>query len=353
MGGPLSVPLQRSVAPGQTVDISVDLKAPDAAGRHEGTWQLQSADGKLFGVGDAARDGIWVKVRSIPPAYSTATPNVPSPTSSATGPAPLSTGTAVTITPTAVASAVEPAGSAAPVPTQEVRFDLAASACAAQWQSNDGVLECPGLAGDQRGFVVDLSQAHLEDGTTTSLPTLLTFPQAGPDGYILGVYPEVDVQAGDHLQASVGCEQNATGCSVLFRVSYLDASSAPHDLWTLGEFYDGKYFNLDLDLGALAGQKVKLILHVSSLGSADGDRALWVAPRIVNIPVPTPTASITPTATLPPDTATASLTATLPPAVTLPPTPAPTAAPVPPSQPSFQQVVDSIVSFFRQLFGVK
>jgi hypothetical protein len=35
---------------GDTVDISVNMTAPTVAGTHFGIWQLQSADGKLFGV---------------------------------------------------------------------------------------------------------------------------------------------------------------------------------------------------------------------------------------------------------------------------------------------------------------
>ena len=201
-----------------------------------------------------------------------------------------------------------------------------------------------------------MNQAKLEDGSTAALPTLLTFPSDSADGYILGVYPEYQVQAGDHFQATVGCELNATSCSVLFRLSYLDSAGAPHDLWSLGEFYDGKYFDEDIDLSALAGQPVKLILSVASLGSSTGDRALWVAPRIVHFPVEVPTSESTATATA---QATPSLTPTL------TPTPAPTATltPTPVSTPpagnenpapsSIQQIVDMIVSFFRQLFGGK
>ncbi len=209
-----------------------------------------------------------------------------------------------------------------------MRYDFAANACAAQWQSNVGVLPCPGADGDPNGFVLALDRAQLEDGTTAPLPTLLTFPQDSSDGYILGVYPGYDVQAGDHLQASVGCEKDATDCSVLFRVSYLDAADSPHDVWTLGEFYDGNYFNLDLDLDREAGQKVKFVLYVGGLGSATGDRALWVAPRIVHFPAEETTATSSPTATLPEPTPTPSLTPTAPATPTSTPTSAPTAAPV-------------------------
>ncbi len=338
MGSLPSVSMPINVAPGQTVDLSVNMTAPSAAGHYEGVWQLQAADGKTFGVGTAAKDNIWIRIRVIPPAFATATSTAASETPSPT----------FTELPS---STLEPTFEPSPAP--EVRYSFAANPCDAQWQSNTGILTCPGKEGDSNGFILMLDQAQLEDGTTASLPTLLTFPQNSADGYILGVYPEYEVQPGDHFQASVGCEKDATACSVLFRLSYLDSASTPHDLWSVGEFYDGKYVKLDLDLAQLAGQKVKFILYVSALGSSEQDRALWVDPRLVHFPVPTPTAVDTPTPTLPPDTATPSPTATLPPTVAPPPTPAPTAIPPASPAPSIQQVFDSIISFFQQLFGGK
>ncbi len=74
-------------------------------------------------------------------------------------------------------------------------------------------------------------------------------------------------------------------CSALFQISYIDFSGSKNDLWTIGEFYDGKYSNADIDLSRLAGMKVKFVLSVSALGSPVDDRALWIAPHIVHLPV--------------------------------------------------------------------
>lgn len=343
LGSAGSAPMPYNVAPGQTVDVSVDMAAPDAAGHYEGVWQLQTPDGTTFGVGPLGTDRIWVRIRVIAPAFATATAR-PTPSSLPTA--------AFTSSPTPGETAT--ATVQATPATMELRYDFATNACSAQWQSNTGVLPCPGKDGDPNGFVLSLNHAQLEDGTSTSLPSVLTFPRDAVDGYVLGVYPEYDVQAGDHIQASVGCEKDATACSVLFRVSYLDQAGNPHDLWTLGEFYDGRYFNLDLDLSQLAGQKVKFVLYVSALGSATGDRALWVAPRIVHFPAPAPSMTETITASVATSPATPSpepAASAIPTAV---PTNSPAGTPVPTVQPSpFQQVVNSIISFFQQLFGGK
>jgi hypothetical protein len=50
---PVSVPV---TPPGATVDISVPMTAPNDAGRHQGNWQMRTADGKFFG------DGVFVLI---------------------------------------------------------------------------------------------------------------------------------------------------------------------------------------------------------------------------------------------------------------------------------------------------
>lgn len=48
MGGPDLVALNRKVRPGEIVDLSVPLVAPQAAGRHRSTWKLKDANGQFF-----------------------------------------------------------------------------------------------------------------------------------------------------------------------------------------------------------------------------------------------------------------------------------------------------------------
>lgn len=50
MSGPATQPLAGTVAPGQSVDISVSLKAPSAAGSYRGYWKLRNATGVLLPV---------------------------------------------------------------------------------------------------------------------------------------------------------------------------------------------------------------------------------------------------------------------------------------------------------------
>jgi hypothetical protein len=62
MGAPASVPMPSNVAPGQSVDISVDLTAPAAAGTYQGNWKLRNKEGAWFGIGPGGSSPFWVRI---------------------------------------------------------------------------------------------------------------------------------------------------------------------------------------------------------------------------------------------------------------------------------------------------
>jgi hypothetical protein len=76
MGGPDAQPLTTgTVAPGQTVDVSVSLTAPTTAGSYRGHWRLRDSAGVLFGLSTGS---FWVDIKAVAP---TATASVtPTPT---------------------------------------------------------------------------------------------------------------------------------------------------------------------------------------------------------------------------------------------------------------------------------
>ncbi len=61
LSGPASVNLPETVAPGQEVDVSVNLKTPAATGEYKGYWKLENASGRRFGWGDGDK-AVWVIV---------------------------------------------------------------------------------------------------------------------------------------------------------------------------------------------------------------------------------------------------------------------------------------------------
>ena len=62
MGGPASVPLSGTVAPGATADVSVSLTAPTRLGSFTGFWMLRNPAGKLFGISADANQPVYLKI---------------------------------------------------------------------------------------------------------------------------------------------------------------------------------------------------------------------------------------------------------------------------------------------------
>ncbi|HLF29121.1 MAG TPA: PA14 domain-containing protein [Anaerolineae bacterium] len=62
LGGPASVALPGSVAPGGTIDVSVSLTAPSANDTYRGNWLLRNRAGRLFGLGNNADVPVWVQI---------------------------------------------------------------------------------------------------------------------------------------------------------------------------------------------------------------------------------------------------------------------------------------------------
>jgi hypothetical protein len=58
-----STPLPNAVAPGETVDVSVELTAPKDAGSYTGYWKLRNAAGQIFGLGSQGGDAFWVLIK--------------------------------------------------------------------------------------------------------------------------------------------------------------------------------------------------------------------------------------------------------------------------------------------------
>lgn len=236
------MPLPQEVRPGQTVDVAINFTAPLIVGNYRSNWQIRNERGEIFGTTSTANQPFFVAIRVQTP------------------------------------------------PASGIVFNFVDDACAAHWFSAAGTLDCPGTNNNRNGFVLKQTIARLEDGTSLPRPNLLTAPQNTFNGYIRAVYPSFRVLNGDRLLATVGCENRATSCGVLFRIDYQLTDGLVRDFWAFGEQYDGNTFILELDLSPLAGQNVKFVLTVLSLGDASRDRALWVEPRIVrNAPTVTPT----------------------------------------------------------------
>lgn len=65
MSAPASVALPSNVPVGGTVDISVDMKAPNSAGHYIGYWKFKSSSGTVFGIGINANKAWWVEINVL------------------------------------------------------------------------------------------------------------------------------------------------------------------------------------------------------------------------------------------------------------------------------------------------
>ena len=265
LGAPASTNLPVEVAPGQMVDLSINLAAPQTSGHYRGYWALNdpSITAGAFGIGTSGTDPFWVDINVLG--------------------------------------------------TSAVIYDFVANAPYAEWKSGSGILPYPGASGDNRGYSQLIDFPRLENDSIDSQPGLLTVPQNKYNGFIQATYPEFLVSKGDRLQTLVNCEYGATGCYVTFGIDYVTSTGSVKGLWSWKEAHDGRFYRADIDLSILAGKKVKFILKLLSVGSASGDRAVWGSPRIVRSSVETPPAPPSTLTPLPPLTPTLTPFATAPP----------------------------------------
>jgi hypothetical protein len=229
--------LPKIVGPGDRVDISVDLVAPDEAGIYRAEYILSNDEGDTFGIGEGANQPFWVKIK------------------------------------------VEE-------PTRFV-YEFADNYCDAIWETNAGPAECPGGAPDtdaSLGYVTRLDKPVLEKGGKDNEPALLTFPGSGPGGFISGRFPAINIKSGDHFKVVIGCLDGAAGCNVTFQLNYSAEGIPLKSLGSWTEVYDNEITRVDIPLKGLAGKSVQFILVVFNNGNNADDLAFWLRPGILRIP---------------------------------------------------------------------
>ena len=233
MSGPASQKLSASVLPGQTIDVTLTLKAPGQTGQFRGNWKLRNASGVLFGLGSQNKT-FYVEIKVVA-----------SNTTSGSG------------------------------------YDFAANYCLAEWTTSAGkTLSCAESDGNVDGFILYKAKPQLESGSIDDEPALLTNPAKMNDAVLRGKYPTYTVQNNDHFKSIIGCEYNAKNCNVRFQLDYQIDNGAIQTLGSWNEALDSNFTSVDVDLSGLAGKNVRFILTVLSNGASDNDRAQWLLPRI-------------------------------------------------------------------------
>lgn len=250
MGAQSAYSLPGTVAPGQTVDISINMTAPTTPGSHRGYWRLRNPSGVVFGLTNGSAFYVDIKVIA--------------PTVTGTPPA--------TATPTATTAGTT------------LVYDFVTNFCAAQWETSPPTasIPCPGVNDDPEGFVVQIGNPTMENGSAAGKPAIQTHPKWVDNGVIQGKYPPLIIASGSRFRATIGCLQGGAACDVNYSLNYYaDGSPILQTLGSWHEVYDGSVVNLDLPLNTLAGKSVQFVLMVHANGSSAQDWALWVDAKIV------------------------------------------------------------------------
>lgn len=228
-----SYKLPKTVAPGETVDLSIKMTVPNSLGHFESRWMLQSGSGDSFGIGLSAKLPIFVIINVIAKA------------------------------------------------NPSFDYDFAANVCKAEWRNSIGTIPCPGVSSSaSSGFVILLNEANLESGLSKNL-TIWTHPNHLAGGYVQGLYPAIRIEKDQRFVTELGCLKENKGCSVRFRLDYINSNGKIVNLGVWAEVLDGGVREIDIDLASLEGKSVRFIFtmeaRTSNFTAANG---YWHEPSL-------------------------------------------------------------------------
>lgn len=240
LGGPSSQDLTSvTVQSGETLDISVDLVAPQETGTYQGFWKLRNVKGEGFGVGEFSK-AFWVKI-----------------------------------------NVVEGAG---------MMMDFNSRADEAAWGSGSVPIDYIDLGGNFLNFdfqadpadpyVALLDQQFLEGGRISGV-LLAAYPPRGAGNYVIGRFPDYKVNGGDLLFGRVGLISNPNGVcgdgNVTFRINLMVGGdpSTLVTLWDWNEVCDNQLKPFEIDLDDYKGETVQIYLVVISNSASAENFAVW------------------------------------------------------------------------------
>jgi hypothetical protein len=240
MSAPASISLKGDVRPGETVDLSVELVAPNTQGSYKANWILRDGSGKLFGLGEDANKPFWVSIRVS--GYKSDD-----------------------------------------VPSSIYPYDLVASICQAKWVSNAGKVSapCAGLSLNENQWAAVQMNPKFEGGRQENERSVWVH-LAAPGDWVQGFYPAWTVKNGERFVGWVGCMDGNEQCEVTFSLDYRLEDGKVENLAKWAESRDGKWTQVELDLSQFDGKKVEFILGVSNKNSRGPVDVFWFIPSIIS-----------------------------------------------------------------------
>lgn len=238
MEGKASSKIGFIVKPGETIDLSVDLKSPTISGKYKGEWMLRTSGGKIFGVGDNADKTFWVII------------NVENYQSEG-------------------------------IPSEIYPLDFVAKICSAQWKSSFSIVRIPCDTDKSmlKASVAVLSKPKLENGYDDDERTIYMRLEGESGSWMQGFYPVLIIKDGATFSTVVGCLEGSKSCNVSVSLDARIDGGNPVNLGKWIETYDEKITKIDIDLSPYKGKSVELILGISNRANTTSDM-FWLAPRV-------------------------------------------------------------------------
>lgn len=231
MGGS-TFDIPENIAPGEQIDIAIEMKAPNSKGSYKGYWLLRDDDGDKFGLGGYTDSPFWVSIKVVTEGNAT-------------------------------------------------EYDLAKNFCDATWKNDSGTLYCQGSSDAYKNYINYTTSFKMESGKIEDEPTLIV--NVAKQDRIRGIYPAYTVQTGDHFISWIGCVDDSDDCRVKVALTYqIKGTDTKGTLGEWTEEYDGDITKIDIDLASLVGEDVIFILDVSSISTSNTNQMFWFVPSIRN-----------------------------------------------------------------------
>jgi hypothetical protein len=220
-----NLPPDAVIRPGETANLTLNLRAPFAPGRHVGYWKLRDPNGFLFMPTNHDQDNLTVDITVSGTIYS-----------------------------------------------------FIDNMCQAAWQLDGLPINCP----DEEkpvSFVID-KFPHLEDGSVENEPAIRFLLAELNGSTLIATFPEIVIAAGDHLHLITACAYDTPQCNMTIEIEFLSAGGG-HILGSWNEISDGNMNTLDLDLSNLTGNSGQFIFTARSNGAIQGNLGFWFFPILL------------------------------------------------------------------------
>jgi len=213
--------------PGAEVTLTLNLRAPFAAGRQIGYWKLRDSAGILFVPANIHQDALSVDIEVVGTVYS-----------------------------------------------------FVDNLCHAMWTLDGHSISCP-VNNDMDPFkLVYNSFPVFEGNNAENEPSIEVLLPEEEGSIISGVFPPVVIRNGDHLHLGTGCGNDAHQCDLYFEV----VAMTGNERITIGEWHevsDGNMQSVNLDMSYLAGQSLQFVFTLRSENAIRENRGFWFFPILL------------------------------------------------------------------------